>query len=220
MKVIIAGGRDFKDFELLVHSIWDLDLVTEVVSGKARGADSLGEQWAKENNIPISAHPADWDTHGKSAGYIRNSEMADYADALLAFWDGKSKGTKHMIDLATKKGLEVKVVKYNTIGKITVGRVHRDMPYTTNIRIDRGTPLGNPFYMQDESQRDTVCDKYEEHFDKNVALEGDLRNEVIRLYRLVRDGYSINLQCWCAPKRCHGDTIKNFILEQLGEIDV
>ena len=87
---------------------WD---VTEVVSGTARGVDSLGEQWAKTQNIPIKRFPADWNTHGRAAGHIRNAEMANYAEALVALWDGQSRGTKNMIASAQKKGLKVFVFR-------------------------------------------------------------------------------------------------------------
>ena len=113
MKVIIAGGRDFDDYNLL-HQTCEKMLVrqtdVEIVSGTARGADTLGEKYANEKGYPIKRFPANWNEYGKSAGYKRNSEMAEYADALIAFWDGKSKGTKHMIDLAKSNGLRVKVV--------------------------------------------------------------------------------------------------------------
>jgi len=111
MKTIIAGGREFTNYRFMATVLKDHDITT-VVSGTARGADKTGEEWAKFNNIPVEKHPANWDKHGKSAGYIRNSEMADCSEALVAFWDGKSRGTKHMIDLATKKGLVVTVYNY------------------------------------------------------------------------------------------------------------
>jgi len=119
LKIIIAGGREFTDYDLLnrklkdfcdKHGLFLKDI--EVVSGAARGADSLGEQWAVENNVSIKRFKADWDVHGKSAGYRRNAEMADYADALIAFWDGKSKGTSHMINTATSKQLIIDVHMY------------------------------------------------------------------------------------------------------------
>lgn len=115
-KVVVAGGRDFNDYELLKETLNYLlqkklpDV--EIVSGAARGADSLGERYAQEYNLSIHRKPADWDRYGKSAGYRRNAEMAKYADAAVCFWDGKSRGTKHMIDLAEKEGLQVKVIKY------------------------------------------------------------------------------------------------------------
>ena len=115
MKVIIAGGRDFNDYAKLVQTCTKAMLefeAFEVVSGGANGADKLGERFAKEWEYPIKRFPADWEKYGKSAGYIRNEEMAKYANALIAFWDGGSKGTKHMIDLAHKHGLKVIVVNY------------------------------------------------------------------------------------------------------------
>ncbi|MFE4571376.1 DUF2493 domain-containing protein [Paenibacillus chitinolyticus] len=117
MKVIIAGSRTFSDYEMLkrkLDSLLTLQPRNEIVivSGAAKGADKLGERYATEKGYRISSHPADWDRHGNSAGYIRNEEMAKEANALIAFWDGTSKGTKHMIDLAKKHGLQVRVISY------------------------------------------------------------------------------------------------------------
>jgi hypothetical protein len=114
IKVIIAGGREFSNEELLTSKCDEIltDRNCEIVSGGARGADRLGEFYAIERNLPISRFPADWGTYGKRAGFLRNAEMADYADELIAFWDGQSKGTKHMIDLANQKGLVVHVIHY------------------------------------------------------------------------------------------------------------
>ena len=115
-KVIIAGSRSFTDYALLkAYADFKLSAVQdaiEVVSGGARGADALGERYAKEKGYWLTVFPADWQKYGKSAGYKRNSEMADYADALIAFWDGSSRGTKHMIDLAESKGLMIGVKFY------------------------------------------------------------------------------------------------------------
>lgn len=112
-KVIIAGSRTFTDYEFLKRKC-DIVLVNkediEIVSGAARGADKLGEQYAKERNYLLKHFPADWDTHGKGAGFKRNNEMALYADALIAFWDGKSHGTKHMIEVAENICLPVRVI--------------------------------------------------------------------------------------------------------------
>ena len=131
MRVIIAGGRDFNDFTLLESNInkifkqlSDEKLISiyvnesniEIICGKARGADTLGEQFAKEYKLSIKYFTADWNTYGKSAGYRRNAEMANYAKedngVLIAFWDGKSKGTKHMIDLAKSNNIRVFIVNY------------------------------------------------------------------------------------------------------------
>lgn len=100
MKVIISGSRNFSNPILLVDAILTLQETfhfTEIVCGGARGVDSLGKLFGEANNIPIKLFPANWEKHGKTAGMIRNNEMAKYADVLIAFWDGKSTGTAHMI---------------------------------------------------------------------------------------------------------------------------
>ena len=117
-KIIIAGGRDFMDYNLLkekVNKILQEKKVTHkivIISGCARGADTLGLRYASENALDVEEYPADWDKYGKKAGYVRNVEMAENADALIAFWDGKSKGTKHMIDIATERNLPIRVIRY------------------------------------------------------------------------------------------------------------
>lgn len=105
MKVIVAGSRDITDIEKVANAI-ELSgfQVTEVVSGTARGVDLLGENWARYKDIPVKRFPADWDKHGKAAGMIRNAQMAEYADALVAVWDGLSRGTKNMIETMRKTG--------------------------------------------------------------------------------------------------------------------
>jgi hypothetical protein len=112
MKVIIAGSRGFNDYKFLCEICDDLFKncqKVEIVSGTANGADKLGEKYAKERGYKLHRFPANWDKFGKSAGYIRNEEMANFSKALIVFWDRKSKGTKHMIDLANDNGLLVSV---------------------------------------------------------------------------------------------------------------
>ena len=115
-RVIIAGSRSFDDIELMVEKMDYLlenkDDV-EVVCGCARGADELGYRYAILRGYNIKEFPADWNRYGKSAGYIRNSEMAKYADAAVVFWDGQSKGSKHMIDLMKSEKKPVKVVSFS-----------------------------------------------------------------------------------------------------------
>lgn len=112
MRVIIAGSRGFNDYHTLV-SFCDSVLGgrddVEIVSGGAKGADRLGERYANDMGYAVTVFPADWDNHGNSAGYRRNTKMAKYADMLIAFWDGKSRGTAHMIDIATAYNLIVYV---------------------------------------------------------------------------------------------------------------
>jgi hypothetical protein len=113
IKLIVAGCRDYDNYFVVHEELFKLNLKpgkVEIVSGHASGVDSLGERFAKDHDLDLKLFPADWDGLGKKAGYVRNEQMAQYGDALLAFWDGKSKGTKHMIDLATKHGLKVKVI--------------------------------------------------------------------------------------------------------------
>lgn len=130
MRVVIAGGRNFDNYGLLRSECigifkqlkaegFDTNKTkVEIISGKANGADTLGEKFQKEFSLNLKEFPADWNLLGKSAGYIRNNSMAEYAKqdgelgALIAFWDGQSRGTMHMINLAKKHGLRVFVVNY------------------------------------------------------------------------------------------------------------
>lgn len=119
MKVIIAGSRTitnqdlvwatfFKGLAYFVNNGCKLPLgdIT-IVSGHAQGVDELGEKLADFLKLHCQIFPANWQTYGKKAGFLRNLQMANYADSLIAIWDGKSKGTKMMIDIANKKGLRV-----------------------------------------------------------------------------------------------------------------
>ena len=122
-RIIVAGGRDFTDYALLSET---LDVIlkiytlreVQIVSGCCRGADALGERYAREHGIPVVRFPADWQAYGKAAGPIRNRKMAEYASegegegVLVAFWDGKSPGTASMIRLAEKYGLQIKTITY------------------------------------------------------------------------------------------------------------
>jgi hypothetical protein len=125
VRIIIAGSRTFNDYKLLKESIYNIfkdkhikrnDV--RIISGTANGADKLGERYAQEFGLKLTKMSARWNEYGKSAGYVRNAEMAKYAveddniGVLVAFWDGVSKGTKHMIDLANRYGLEVHIIKF------------------------------------------------------------------------------------------------------------
>jgi len=112
MITIVAGGRDFQNYPL-VASILDKYQIDMVLSGAANGADSCGEVYAKRKGIPCWKFPAKWNIHGKRAGFKRNQEMAKEAKRLIAFWDGKSPGTKNMLFLAKQYGLEVHCYDYD-----------------------------------------------------------------------------------------------------------
>jgi len=120
MKTIIAGTRTFNDYELLETKLTEFRLthdITEIVSGGAIGADRLGEVYAMRNDIPIKPFPAEWKKHGNAAGPIRNRQMAEYADQLIVFWDGSSKGTNNMIDSMIKQKKPVYMVLYTAMTK-------------------------------------------------------------------------------------------------------
>lgn len=118
MKLIAAGGRDFvntnrmiEELQKLVNS-GNIPECPELVCGMARGADMLAYSLWANNKMPIHNFPANWDKHGKSAGYKRNQEMGEFVDAAVCFWDGNSKGTKHMIGIMNRLNKPVYVVRY------------------------------------------------------------------------------------------------------------
>lgn len=123
-RIIVAGSRGFNEYKKLATTLvayfmrkgyYPKDV--EIVSGTAEGADKLGEQFAEKGGCKLTRMPADWKTHGRKAGFLRNWEMAKYAKeddgVLFAFWDRKSDGTAHMIKLARREGLEVNIIDYN-----------------------------------------------------------------------------------------------------------
>lgn len=113
MRTIIAGSRG-ASWEQMAQALdqcpWKAQ-ISLVVSGTAKGADTWGECWAAMNQIPVKRYAPDWDAYGKKAGVLRNIQMAENADALVAVWINKSAGTKHMIETANKMGLEVYVLE-------------------------------------------------------------------------------------------------------------
>lgn len=114
MKVIIAGSRTISSgtsIERAVKLSGFEEKITEIVSGTARGADRLGEQWAAARGVPIKKFPANWARDGKVAGFLRNMDMAEYADALIAVWDGVSRGTQHMIDAMLEENKQTYIYK-------------------------------------------------------------------------------------------------------------
>ena len=113
MKYIIAGGRDFNNHRVLEKVLKNFTDIDTVISGCAQGADTLGAEWAATHHIAIQTFPAYWNVYGKTAGFIRNAEMGEYADALIAFWDGKSKGTAHMIKTMKRNNKPYWVYDYN-----------------------------------------------------------------------------------------------------------
>lgn len=109
MKLAIVGSRSFNDYIKLCEH-FSGDGITEIVSGGAKGADFLAEQFAYDHNLPLKLFLPEWEKFGKKAGHMRNQLIVDYCDMLIAFWDGKSPGTKNSISLIKKSGKPYKVV--------------------------------------------------------------------------------------------------------------
>ena len=118
-KLIIAGGRGFTDSKKM-HTALDLlanhgelkDYAVSIVTGMARGADMLAHEFALAFNVKRYEFPADWNQYGKRAGFIRNKQMGDFADGLLAFWDGQSRGTKQMIEYMQSLKKPTYIIRY------------------------------------------------------------------------------------------------------------
>lgn len=133
-RVVIAGSRSFGDgfpMDNYDRQIWSKHLKLlmekmetileekrsrmiriEIVSGCSRGADKAGEHYAQLMHFKLKKFPAMWDKYGKKAGPLRNERMAKYADAVVVFWDGKSRGTRHMMRMAEKYELPLRVIKF------------------------------------------------------------------------------------------------------------
>ena len=119
MNLAIVGSRTFDNYEMLTSKIDEICAnnnieIGKIVSGGARGADRMGERFAKERGIETLIFPAEWNKYGKRAGFIRNETIIDNCDICIAFWDGESRGTKHDIDLCKQKGKVCYVVYFGT----------------------------------------------------------------------------------------------------------
>lgn len=113
MKLAIIGSREFNDYDLLCEVLNPhKEKISLIISGGAKGADSLAERWAKENNIQTKVFIPEWDKYGKSAGFKRNILIIDECDSCIAFWDGSSKGTKSSIDLCIKNNKKHSIILY------------------------------------------------------------------------------------------------------------
>lgn len=115
MRLAIIGSRSFKDYYKLcieVNKLRETEEITTIISGGANGADYLGKKYSIDYYLGYKEYPAEWDKYGKSAGFRRNVDIVNDSDIILAFWDGKSRGTKHSIDLATKSGKKVIIIGF------------------------------------------------------------------------------------------------------------
>lgn len=109
-KVAIVGSRDYADLEAVREYVNALPVDTVIVSGGARGVDRCAEEAAKARGMTTDIHRADWAKHGKAAGVMRNHDIVANADRVVAFWDGKSKGTAHTISLALQCDMDVEII--------------------------------------------------------------------------------------------------------------
>ena len=116
LKIGVIGSRGFNDYKLVCDTLNPYkNIVYQIVSGGAKGADSLGEKWANENHIKTLIHRPDWDKHGKAAGFIRNELIVDDSNLIISFWDGMSRGSEHSMNLAKDQGKEVIIIYFNKI---------------------------------------------------------------------------------------------------------
>ena len=115
MNITITGSRSITDHEIIAEVLapFVVSGPHKLIHGAARGVDRLAAAWAKSAGWVVEAHPADWSI-GKHAGFVRNAEMVSLADLVVAIWDGKSRGTKHTIDTALKKGVDLWVHQIRT----------------------------------------------------------------------------------------------------------
>lgn len=115
MNVIIAGSRRFTNYRLLCETLApNAASVTAVLTGGASGADQLGATWARTHQVPCHRFPAEWQRLGTAAGSYRNRQMAQAGDILVAFWDGVSHGTAHLIQCMRQLGKPVVVIRTGT----------------------------------------------------------------------------------------------------------
>jgi len=115
MTIGVVGSRTFDDYSVLKEYIFskvNIEDIDCVISGGAKGADALGERFASEHAIPFVEFSADWQRYGKSAGYRRNVTIVQNVDRIFAFWNGKSKGTKHTIDIAKTNNVQCDICYY------------------------------------------------------------------------------------------------------------
>jgi hypothetical protein len=242
VKTIIAGSRDIVSYGEVEAAVKASGFtVTQVVSGSARGADQLGERYASENRLPIKQFIPDWDRIGKSAGYRRNEDMARYAEAAIILWDGASKGTKHMIDFATKQGLKVYVhhVRNDRPAVSTAGIlltsynnivVRPPSEMKTNRRvfsISRSAPapfknvpvikeaVPSSWELVQLGKRDFMA------YTKQFMAELDVDALLHRINVVLMEDGPIALCCWCRdPNMCHRSLIGKVLRERGFTVDV
>lgn len=174
-KLLLAGGREFYDYDMFRYKV---DFLTqnktniEIISGGAMGADTLAEKYAKEKGYPLTVIKADWNTHAKAAGAIRNAELVKLANAAIYFWDGTSRGTLDCMKKAKAKDIPMKVVRYD------------NLPLTANIGFKKYFPREA---YKNYNNKPLKCLK---HLDSWVASFEKRGLKVIHIdYKFDKEGY-------------------------------
>lgn len=218
MKLIVSGSRSITNYDLIAAVLNSMKDIECIIEGGAKGVDSLVKKWALENNIKCIEVPAKWDDmsppvkkkynkYGKEynalAGFKRNEEMMELGDTLLAFWDGRSSGTNHMIETAKSHGRNVILILVNGDKIDVINMKPANETKVVNLRyekydvyIGRGSKWGNPFKIGVDGTRKEVIEKYRQYIMSRPDLLNDL--EELRGKRLG---------CYCKPKPCHGDVL-------------
>lgn len=204
MKTIIAGSRVITNYKALEAVMKDVQAkglkITQVVSGMAPGVDMLGIRWAKDNGFApedIIRMPADWDKYGQElAGRIRNTEMAQMADACVLLWNGKSTGTKHMMLEAKAHSLQTFMYPLAQALRLYQCHVVNIQHTTCDVFIGRGSIWGNPFVQGKDGTREEVILDY-----------ADWLAEQPHLLRKLPSLKGKSLGCYCYPQPCHGDVL-------------
>ena len=215
MKIIVAGSRAFgshADHRKILYDRLDLALSRRaeaedevvVISGTARGADQMGEEWAASRGCEVIRMPAQWDKYGKSAGPKRNEEMAAVADAAIIFWDGISRGSMNMRDICHRLNIPVNVVRFS--GSTRVVNI-KTCDYDVYIgRAGNGEDgyFGNPFRLRPGEPRGSTIAKYREYFYDRLESDSEFRTRILALK-------GKRLGCFCKPNSCHGDVIAEWL---------
>ena len=112
MKIGVVGSRDFDDYKKLEKELNKIEGITVIVSGGAKGADTLAREFAEKNDIKLTEFKPDYEQYGRGAPIRRNKKIVEYSDQIIAFWDGESRGTKNTIDIAEKQDKPVTIIRF------------------------------------------------------------------------------------------------------------
>jgi hypothetical protein len=219
MRVIIAGSRTITDKRLINEAIHRSGFtITELIVGKAKGVDTIAEELLG-SIVPVREHPADWETHGKAAGFIRNKAMLeDGAEAVIIIHDGFSKGCMHMYYEAIKMGLPVFYMLHNPQIRPVNHYTYTKEPSVVVAKAHRPYVLQNPYPIETNVGREAVCNLFHgdlKHWIATKTLPVEIKNELNYLIRLFKEGKQIRLMCFCYPKQCHTESIAVTVLSRI-----